>query len=230
MPRYRIMFSKFGPAKYISHLDLMKAFERSFKRADLPLALTQGFNPHPVMSFAAPVPVGMHGEEEYLDMELTNSMDPESVKVALAEVMPEGLMVRNIRRVEQGAPSTMAVVNLATYKVFGWDKEFTVEELNSKLEEFLKSSDIMVEKKTKKDTYKTVDIRPGIYSMKAISDEGKPLLELELAIGSVTNVRPEDVISALAKRLNSESLADAFICRTSLYVRGTDGTKSLWEI
>ena len=230
MLRYRIMFAKLGPAKYISHLDLMKAFERSFNRAGLPMTLTQGFNPHPVMSFAAPVPVGMDGEEEYLDMELNKDLAPEYIVEALAGVMPQGLVVKKVRRVSQGAPSTMAVVNFATYKVFGWEKDFSVAELNTNIEEFLGCADITVEKKTKKNIYKTVDILPGIYSMKAISDEGKPQLELELAIGSVTNVRPEDVISALAKRFKLEELSEARICRTGLYVKSTDGRKSLWDI
>jgi radical SAM-linked protein len=226
------MFSKLGPARYISHLDLMKAFERSLKRAALPVALTQGFNPHPVMSFAAPVPVGMDGEKEYLDMELTEAINSEQVKAALRDMLPEGLGVKNVRQVDQSAPSPMAVVNRASYEAVGWETDLSIDELNSAINEFLNSQQIIIERKNKKtNTIKAVDIRPGIYSMKtSVSEQGVPQLKLELAIGSAANVRPEDVISALSRFNPQTDLTDALICRTGLYVKNNDGIKSLWEV
>jgi radical SAM-linked protein len=115
MPRYRVMYAKEGPASYISHLDLIRAFERAARRAGLPLAFTQGFNPHPKLSFAAPLAVGTAGEAEFADLELTGNISVGVVAKSLSDAMPEGLRVIEIRLAPDSAPALMATVDLAGY-------------------------------------------------------------------------------------------------------------------
>ncbi|MFA4886471.1 MAG: TIGR03936 family radical SAM-associated protein, partial [Desulfotomaculaceae bacterium] len=88
MFRYRIIYAKEGPARYISHLDLLRVFDRAARRGGLPVAYTQGFNPHPKMSFAAPLSVGTAGEAEFADMELTRDIPVADMESALAGSMP----------------------------------------------------------------------------------------------------------------------------------------------
>jgi radical SAM-linked protein len=109
------MYAKEGPAKYISHLDLIRAFERAARRAGLPVAFTQGFNPHPKLSFAAPLAVGTAGEAEFADLELTENIPAGVVAKSLSEAMPEGLRLIEARMVAESAPALMAMVDRAAY-------------------------------------------------------------------------------------------------------------------
>ncbi|WP_066632564.1 TIGR03936 family radical SAM-associated protein [Desulfolucanica intricata] len=231
MPRYRVMFSKTGPTRYISHLDLLKAFERALRRAGLPMAFSQGFNPHPKISFAAPIPVGVSGEEEYMDIELTQELIPEKVKESLISAVPGGLKIKDVRQVEPRAKSTMAIVNRASYKVrCELEKDLSEVELENKIKKFLNNTDIPAMKKTKKGSFQTVNIRPGIYMLSGNVFGNSLELNMELAIGSVTNIRPEDVITKLQEFVDvGINPREVTISRTGLFVGDDTGVKSLWE-
>ena len=89
----RLLFSKIGRAKYISHLDLMRTFQRAFQRADLSIKHTEGFNPHPFISIILPLSLGYSSECEVLEFQLLDQIDPAQVPMRLNAVLPEGVVV-----------------------------------------------------------------------------------------------------------------------------------------
>ncbi|HUW63839.1 MAG TPA: TIGR03936 family radical SAM-associated protein [Spirochaetia bacterium] len=193
MPLYRICYQKTGPASYLSHLDLMRVMERSVRRAGLPLAYSEGFNPHPKMAFASPLPVGISGEEELADIELGEEVAPDMLREDLNRYLPEGLSVRKARPVEGGGRSLMAQVQKAHYRLTGsLDGALTTEELDLVIQKLLARESISVTHQVKGKT-RTLDIRPGIMSLTGACRGEVVELLLTAAIG----VRPRDVLSAL---------------------------------
>ena len=91
MRKIRVMYKKLGSAVYISHLDIMRTFQRSFKRAGIAVKHTEGFNPHPYISIALPLSLGYNGECEFLDTELLDDMPCEEIVERLNSSLPEGI-------------------------------------------------------------------------------------------------------------------------------------------
>ncbi len=218
MPRYRVQFSKEGPARFLSHLDLVRTTERALRRARLPLAFSQGFNPHPRFSFAAPLPVGVAGEQEYLDIELEKNISPKEIISRLNMVFPEGIRVKEARPVSDRAPSLMATLKKARYEVeMELSGPLTNSALQGCLDSFLALSAVEAATK-KKDRQKTKDIRPGIYRLQGKVEQKKVVLEMELQAGSSGNVRPEEVCRGLLEKCGLPVLLQTCrIKRTGLF-------------
>lgn len=227
MPRIRLAYRQEGPARFLAHLDVMRVFERACRRAGLRLAYTQGFNPHPKMGFAAPLPVGMNGAREYVDLELETEVPAADVAAALARQLPEGLTVLGARQVENGGSHLMGLLGRAHYRVTGraaGEKKWDDESLRAAVERLLGRSEVFVTRKTGKGIKKK-DIRPGIRSLRARTDGRTVTLTMELAAGGGGNVRPDEVLQALREEAGLE-LAEAEVWRTALL--SGDG-RLLWE-
>lgn len=218
MPRYRVEYSKNGPARFISHLDLVRAFERAMRRARLPLAFSQGFNPHPRISPGPPLPVGVEGEREYLDVELVVELVPEEVRQRLAKELPLGLAVKRVWRVPNGAPALMAAVNRASYRVeLPLAGEVTAEEFHRCLRLFLEVQEVNVTRQ-REGKKRTINIRPGIYHLSGHVEGRLLLLEMTLAVGDQLNVRPEEVVEALSGHCGLPAAKEGLkIVRTGLH-------------
>lgn len=94
---YRLRWAKRGGARFLSHLDALRALLRALRRADLPLALSQGYNPHLKIAFASALPLGVESEAEYLDIKLTRPLAPAELARRLAEALPPGFLLREVR-------------------------------------------------------------------------------------------------------------------------------------
>lgn len=220
MNRYRIRYKKTGPMRYISHLDLLRTVERSARRARLPLAFTEGFNPHPRISFAAPLPVGVEGCDEYLDLELETSMQPSMLAEKLNAGLPAGLSVLDVKEVDIKGPSLMGLVEQATYLAEARLPPLPDEkDLAVKIKKFLEQGEIKIEKRTKKGT-KLKDIRSGIIELKGEIHGSNLLLKMTLKTGSRENIRPEEVLRALVKGYLPLNVEDFRITRTGLFTAG----------
>ena len=92
----RLKFTKTGKMKYISHLDLNRAFTHAFLRADIPVWHTEGFNPHPKIIFSLPLPLGVESICEFLDFKITKDVSPEKIKKALNDTLPDGFEILDI--------------------------------------------------------------------------------------------------------------------------------------
>lgn len=160
--RLRIVFRKGEAVKYISHLDLLRAWERLLRRARLPLAYTQGFNPHPRITIAMPLAVGCIGENEVLDVLLTIEEEEADLKrtvlEALAPVMPPGLSVVSVQEVPRRDPALTTQFTHALYRMVlkGVDRT----EVERRISELMQKSEVPVQFRRKK-----YDLRPLIGSL-----------------------------------------------------------------
>lgn len=229
MPRYRLMFAKEGSAKYISHLDLIRAFERAARRAGLPIAFTQGFNPHPKLSFAAPLAVGTSGEAEFADMELTGDMPAGDVAKSLARVLPEGLRLIEARLVAESAPALMAIVDRAVYIARAvLECPLKEEVLEKAVADFLAKPELLVERRGKTGEKRKYDIKPGIFAMSARINNDIIELRAELKSGSSGNVRFEELVAAFIEDSGLMARENFSMCRDALFTAGKSTREMLW--
>ncbi|MCR4956091.1 MAG: TIGR03936 family radical SAM-associated protein [Lachnospiraceae bacterium] len=209
--KIRIKFSKHGCMKFIGHLDIMRYFQKAHIRAGLDMAYSEGFNPHQIMSFAAPLGVGLTSDGEYLDI---NVKSTESSKVSiekLNKVMVEGMHILEYKKLPDDAKKSMSLVSAADYYVYPKSQEHGLSnQLTEQISSFLNQDEILVTKKTKKSE-KTMDIKPYIYdfSIKNYSScqeevENLPAYFLSLATGSETNIKPELVLKAFYEFIGEE--------------------------
>ena len=115
--RIRITFVKQGPLRYTGHLDLHKLWERAARRAELPLAYSQGFHPQPKMNMAAALPLGFSSRCEVIDMRLERDIPLDDLPTRLNSTLPSGLQVLNVEQVEERAPALQTQVSSAEYEV-----------------------------------------------------------------------------------------------------------------
>lgn len=226
-----MMYAKEGPARYISHLDLLRAFERAVRRAGLPLAFTRGFNPHPKITFAAPLGVGIIGEKEFADLELTANIPADEVAGALGKALPEGLRLIEVRAVADQAKALMAAVVCASYRAEAvLSRPVGAEEVERAVAAFLSMPRILVGKKDRHGEKKVRDIRPGILAMSARLNDGIIVVEAELKTGSSGNVRFEEVLDAFKEKSRLPVEGRFSLYRTGVYAARGKEKKSLWHV
>ncbi len=203
MKTVRMLFSKTGRAKYISHLDLNRAIIRAVRRAHIPLWYTEGFNRHPYITFAAPLSLGFESVGEILELRLTEEMSLQEVTDRMNAVLPEGLHILEtfeaIKKVRELAS--------ARYIIILSCKD---EELKS----FLAQPEILVEKRTKKKEIKQIDIRPAFADAVVTSAKDGCKMTVTLPCGSENTVNPSLLLSALEKQLGD---VHAQVLREGLY-------------
>ena len=196
----RIKFRKYGCMKFIGHLDIMRFFQKVMRRADIPIAFTGGFSPHMIMSFANPLGVGVTSDGEYFDIELTEEIDMNAAVERMNQVVVEGIDVVNMVPISEDKKQTgMSIVAAADYlstvKYNGFPEGW-----QEKAKDFMKQPAICIVKKTKKSE-KEVDIKPMIYKFE-VRDES---VYMQVATGSVENLKPELVMQALGEFLGVDS-------------------------
>ena len=187
------------------------------RRAGLPIAYSEGFNPHPRFSFAAPLPVGVEGLAEPFDVEMFQHVENDAIEEKLNAVLPDGIRVHGVVALPDKAPSLMSELDKANYIV-----QIDVEDLPAELpvsavEDFLSLEQVEVLRKSKDGRKQMRDIRPGIIKIEKVHGDSGLTFNLELKAGSVINIRPEDALGALFKNAGLEiDKADFQITRTSL--------------
>lgn len=125
MQRFRVTFSRGQEVKYITHLDLMRLWERALRRAAIPVAYSEGFSPHPRLSLAAPLPVGVTSEGELMDLHLGRRLSPHYLLKAVSAQLPRGIDLREVVEVAPKLPSLQSQVRFAEYRVLvETDREF----------------------------------------------------------------------------------------------------------
>ncbi|HEX3032550.1 MAG TPA: TIGR03936 family radical SAM-associated protein [Bacillota bacterium] len=229
--RYRIEFSRLAEARFVSHLDTMKVVERALRRAHIPIAFSEGFNPHPKLSFGSALAVGVTSDKEYLDLELQEDWEPGKLLKTLVANMPGGYRLVQAKRLAPEAPAAMSVINRADYLVrFKPARPVSQEELDKLAADFMARKEIVVEKNTKKGK-READLRPGIFQLSIQLHEQYIIVRLLLQSGSTGNIRPEDVVAALSNQgdLGVEVIT-AQIHRLGLSVLKNSKTLSLMEL
>nr|WP_317357017.1 TIGR03936 family radical SAM-associated protein [uncultured Tyzzerella sp.] len=197
MNKYRLKFSKTGKIKYTGHLDLLKMFQRAIKRANLPISYSQGFNPHQIMSFAIPLPLGMESEAEYIDMQFDENIEPNFIKDTLNKNMPIGMEILNVVKLKEGQKSAPSIVAIGEYEIL-LDNNIN----KNNIDNFLNQQEINVErvsKKRGKEILKTVNIKEDIFNIELIENNK---IKVIISTGSSKNLKPDVLIESLYKFLN----------------------------
>jgi radical SAM-linked protein len=190
--RARILFTKQGSLRYISHLDLHKVWERAARRASLPLAYSQGFHPQPKIHFATALPLGFSSRGEVLDMRLNEDLTPEEITARLQVSLPEGIRVLQVEAVEERAPALQTQVLSATYEIRLMEKVDGAD-LMARVDRIMQSESLPRARRGK-----PYDLRPLIEMINVITEtEGETWLRMTLAAREGTTGRPDEVIEEL---------------------------------
>ncbi len=214
MYRYRAVLIKQGEFTFLSHLDLQRTLIRALRRAGLPLAYSQGFNPQPRLSFAAPLALGIESDGEYLEFELTRQEDSEELLAALNRQLPPELAVRSLQETDPRAPFLTSLVEGALYMaVFAGP----LTGLAGAVQALQAAAVLEVERKGK-NASRRVNIRPFIYNLclQNTGKEGK--LFMFLATGNKGGARPDEVLSLLPPEYNLKQVR-----RLAVFVRDAAG-------
>ncbi len=224
--KVRIKFSKQGVMKFIGHLDVMRFFQKAIRRANIPIAFTEGFSPHMVMSFASALGLGLTSNGEYMDIEVLESIPSKEAVGRLNQVMVEGMEVLSYRQIPDGkANNGMALVDAADYTVTFRDGYAPKPGWETRLQEFYRQPSISIQKITKKGE-RQLDIRPYIHSLDAA--DGK--VRMRVCAGSRDNLKPELVMEAFVTYLGEEYQAYALqINREELYAKNGCSLEELGE-
>lgn len=206
-------FEKMGRMSWFSHLDLQNTVQRALRRAQLPVAYSQGFNPHVLTSFATALSVGCQSRGEVMEVEMAGEISPEEFAEKLNACLPDGLKVRRCAPVPDSAPALMAKVAEAGYDITAPNADLT-----QAVEAFLKAEEVMVEKRSKTKT-RLVNIRPMVHEITCAFDGKDSRLSMVLEQTNANALKVELVMQALAPEQEFRFV------RTALYAAGTDGAR-----
>lgn len=241
----RIKFSKTGSMRFIGHLDVMRYFQKAFRRAGIKVSYSQGFSPHQLMSFTSPLGIGLSSDAEYLDITLDETDEPDVMLEKINGAMNSEIKVKAFTLLEDEAKPSMAMLAACDYLVAvkpGKDNAFTDSAFRKEvIDRLMKKSAIEIVKKTKKSE-KLVDIKENIYVISdnmeefaeltgntygelCVNPECIPVMYCQLTAGSVINIKPELVMESLCTEAGVEfNPLDYQIHRLEMY-GDADGKK-----
>ncbi len=226
--RLRIKFSKHGNIRFIGHLDVMRYFQKTIRRAGIDVAYTGGFSPHQIMSFAQPLGVGLESNGEYMDIEVNSLTSCEDVKERLNRASISDIRVLDVVVLPDGTGNAMASVAAAAYTVRFREGRMPrclansdLTERQKMLTQYLAQEQILIQKQGKAGI-REVDIRPGIYKLVWKSDEADTL-EMLVDASSAGNIKPAQVLETMLRRFD-ETLAEnaLLITREETYANAGD--------
>lgn len=219
--KVRIKYTKSGHLKFIGHLDVMRYFQKAVKRAGLDIAYSQGYSPHQLMSFAAPLALGVTSDGEYFDAEFQSLVSSDEFVRRFNQEMVEGMAVNDVVLLPDNAKNSMSIVAASDYQITLLETIPNEEKqkIIAQTSELLKKDKIEVLRKTKKNE-KVEDIKKGIYKL---SMDGEKIYML-LATGSEYNLKPELVVKAICEEIGYEyNPFDYQIHRIETYMRNEEG-------
>lgn len=216
----RVFFRKVGALQYISHLDLVRTMTRVVIRSRIPVAYSEGFNPIPRLSFAAPLSVGVESEYEILDLKITNEVDSEEVMIALNRNLSDELRVFAVTMADYKVKDAAYAAYTVTLHI---GKKS--EELFEKVASVLSEKPLTVLKKTKSGE-REVDLSPLVKSVSVAYSADEITVGLELYCDNASFLNPDYLVSVLKERLgilSPEDLSQNYrIVRTGIFL--SDGT------
>lgn len=213
--KLRLRFEKHGAVRYIGHLDVMRYFQKTIRRAEIDVAYTKGFSPHQIMTFAAPLGVGIESNGEYMDIEVHSMTTCEDIKNRINAASVPGIQIRSVRILPDTAENAMASVAAAEYTVSFKEGRAPSVDIAGAVEAFLQKKSVIITKATKKGT-RDFDLRPGVYVLEWNGQN----LHMLLNASSGNNIKPVQVMEAMLAEYG-ESLPEnaLFITREDVYTR-----------
>jgi radical SAM-linked protein len=197
--RYRIDYSKLEGMRYTSNLDIHKMWERTFRRAKLPLLYSQGFHPQPKIQQASPLPLGFLSNNELVDFLLEHEMDPDKLALDLSSALPKGIGINSIQVIDSGNPALQTQTESSEYYVYLLDHIDTAE-ITRNIEELLAKNSISRNRRGK-----TYDLRPLIIALE-YNHEEPIFIKMVLKSKDGATGRPDEVLSELNLPLESTKI------------------------
>ena len=188
--RYRINYSKLEGMRYTSNLDIHKMWERSFRRARLPLKYSQGFHPQPKIQQANPLPLGFLSKHEMVDFYLEEEINVEKLLSILPKVLPTGIEINSLEQIENNEPTIQKLTEASEYLVYILDK-IDLNPLKNSIEELLDKHTILRLRRGK-----SYDLRPLIFSMELTPNENG-IVKMVLSAKDGATGRPDEVLGEL---------------------------------
>lgn len=196
MQRLRIRFSRGEGIKYISHLDIMRLWQRALHRADMPPVYSEGFSPHARISLAAPLPLGVTSQAELMDVYCSGVVSPHAFTSAVGRQLPADLEILQVFPVALTLPSLQAQVRYADYTVL-METEKNQTEIEAMLDTMLTLEQLSWRHQRDKEL-RQYDLRALIDDLWFIErQQGKCTIGMRLRCGSQGSGRPEQVVTAL---------------------------------
>ncbi|MEY8304076.1 TIGR03936 family radical SAM-associated protein [Anaerosalibacter bizertensis] len=218
----RVKFTKENYLKYISHLDLMRLFQRAFRKADIPMKYSEGFNPHPKFSIASALSLGVSSIGEYMDVELEKKISITTFIHRMNQVLPDDIKILKAEYIEENK-SVSSMIDWGFYKIqFKLKNTLSEEEVKKNVEDVLSLDEIIIIKQKKKKgkiREREKDIRPfiGNVVVKEVKDN-LVSMEVLLKTGDSGNLKAIDFLSSLEKYTSLNIIDDTIrIHRLELY-------------
>ncbi|WP_202710650.1 TIGR03936 family radical SAM-associated protein [Sporosalibacterium faouarense] len=212
MIKIRGKFTKENEMIFIGHLDLMRLFQRCFRRADIPVKYTEGYNPQPKLSLATALPLGVTSHGEYFDLELDRQIPIESFIEMTNKFLPKSIRIIKSQYTDD-KKSIMSLIRWSSY-IIKINLENTIDEdvLQKELDDFLNKDEIIITKTKKKRgkiKKRDVNIREFIKDFDIFSfDNNSVIFKVMLKTGSTGNLKPEDLIWAFNNYSNLDIIED----------------------
>ena len=218
MARHRLCFAKEGRGIYLSHLDLMRTMQRAFQRAGLRIRHTEGFNPHPYISVALPLSVGVESQVELLDFELISPADVSLhlLPARLTEKLPQGITVLEAYEAER---KVKEIAWLGIRGVLEYDRVPDMAEMARELGAFFGQKEILVKKRTKKGEETELDIVPLIKEIQFTPQSPTEIALEMVAAAQNPPLNPGLLLEALRREAEGLSPDFAMFSRQALYDR-----------
>ncbi len=213
--RFRIRYAREGILRFLSHLEMVSVFVRSFSRAGIPVEYSKGFHPHPKVAMGPALPVGVSGTSEYFDVNIAGSLFEETMAERLNRVLPDGIRITGVNWISAKAPAISSMIRFAEYllriPLFCFQGEPT-----QKIDEFMLEEEIFVTR-NRKGRLKSLDIRPFVEEMGILSqEEDIVVLRLMIQMGDKGSARLNEVLNKLLGHPD-ENLPEIHISRIGLY-------------
>ncbi|MHC5902713.1 TIGR03936 family radical SAM-associated protein [Streptomyces sp. S6] len=199
MQRIRLRYTKRGRLRFTSHRDFQRAFERALRRAEVPMAYSAGFTPHPKVSYANAAPTGTGSEAEYLEIALTAARDPRKLRELLDESLPDGLDIVDAVEAKTSGLADRLTASVWELRLAGVDPEAAGEAVDA-----FNAAELVEVQRATKNGVRNFDARAAVVHLETTQSEtadrptDQPCAILRLVVRHVTPaVRPDDVLSGL---------------------------------
>lgn len=203
--RIRVTFAKTNAMRFTSHLDLHRTWERTFRRARLPLSYSQGFNPHPRLNLASALPLGFTGSQEILDAWLEQILPEAVIQNTLEKAAPPGIEIRQVKSIDERAPTLQTVMEASNYTII---LDEHLPDLDERLNALLQAETLPRQRRGK-----DYDLRPLVLELQRLPDDaqGRQRIRARLKAKEGATGRPEEVLEVLgadplAARINRDNL------------------------
>jgi radical SAM-linked protein len=218
--RIRVWFRKGERLRYISHLDVLRSWERSLRRAELPLAYSQGFTPHPKLAFGSPLPMGFASEAEVMDVTLDERVDVADFRARLSEQTTEDMAVTAAQEVPLTEPAPQAAMQWAEYRL---TLDIDLDDARRAVADFL-AKDSLPWREERGERVREYDLRAACAWLRATADEGGVQLNMRLKADQELTARPEAIIAALFPGKSAP-----LITRTGIILSEHSPARDLWR-